>query len=228
MDRSQLVSCVLVVALTVTGVTIGATAPVAADSDDPLLGGVFGDDDEEDSSLGDRLSSGFSALGAGFQGLEDRAGYWLSQTVGSRVPALAGDETTAADQANAVTTYYRANNETLEAYVNQRRNFSGDSTVEITIQLDGETATRYLLANETGGNVSTRIVSSTSRTPDEDLTVCGFAAASAYEELKHFMQEYAEPNKDVDAAYLSRVKGRYSDDVETSLYPSDGDCSEDA
>jgi hypothetical protein len=227
MDRTQLVSVGLALALVVTGVTIGA-APAAADSDDPVLDGVFSDDDGNETSIADRVASGASALRAGLGGLQDRAGFWVSQTVGDRVPALAGDQTSAADQASALTTYYRANHETLERYVNARRNFSGDRTVEVTIKLNGEEETRYLLANESNGNVTTSVVSSTSRTVNEDLTVCGFAAQSSYEELKHFTENYAEPGKDVDASYKARLASRYGDDVETSLYPAGGDCSEDS
>lgn len=228
MERKQLVSVGLALSLVVTGVTIGASSPAVADSHDPVLGGVFSDDEDGNATVAERVASGAAALGAGLGGLQDRAGFWVSQTVGDRVPALAGDQTSAADQASALTTYYRANNETLERYVNARNNFSGDRTVEVTIKLNGETATRYLLANESNGNVTTRLVESTSRTVNEDLTVCGFAAQSAYEELKHFTENYAEPGKNVDASYMARLKSRYGDDVETSLYPAGGDCSEDS
>lgn len=221
MNRSQIGSVCLAVALLVTGVTF-ATAPALADgSDEPTLSGVFTGDADGDGSRLERASSAWDSVTAGLGGARARAGFWLSENV----DVVDGDETTAADQARALTTYYENHNQTLEAYVNARKNFSSDRTVEITIHRNGETATRYLLANASNGNVTTRVVTSTDRIPDEDLAVCGFAAASAYEELTHFTEEYAESNEDVDAAYVARLKSRYGDDVETSLYPSDGDCS---
>lgn len=226
MHRSQLLSVALAVALTVTGVTF-ATAPALADhnADEPLLEGVFSDGGGSSSSALDKASSAYTAAASTVDGLQARGWYWISSNLGDTVPMLAGDDTTASGQAKALTTFYRANNATLETYVNTRENFTKDHTVEVTIHLDGETATRYLLANESGGNVTTSVVTSTSRTADETIELCGFAAASAHGELQHFTEEYAEPNKDVDAAYLARVKSRYGNDVETTLYPGDGSCS---
>lgn len=229
MNRSQVICVALAVALSVTGVTFAA-APALADhnTDEPILDGVFSDsseEDQEESSGLEKISSGWDSISAGLEGARARAGYWIGEKAGGVVPFLEAEETTAGDQARALTTYYGNHNGTLEAYVNSRENFSQNHTVQVTIHLNDETATRYLLANESGGNVTTRVVKSTDRTPNESLEICGFAAASAYEELKHFTQNYAEPNKDVDTAYKARMKGRYGDDVETSLYPSGGECS---
>lgn len=214
------VRALVAIAVLLTGVTTAAIAPAAAqsDSDDPVLSGAF---DSENATVRDVLSGGYAAAKA----YGDRIWFDLSGGVaGDAVPFLARDATSAAEQATAVTTYYNEHNETLEEYVNSRKDLSRNSTVEVTWQLDGETATRYVVANSTGSNVTTEMVSSTNRTVDETATVCGFAAASSYEELKHFTEEYAEPDKDVDAAYLGRLKGRYGEDVETSLYPSSGTC----
>lgn len=227
MNRSQLLAVVLAGAAILTGVTFAAAPATAAGDGDSVLSGVFSDDsDNEDESL---LGAGYDASMAGLSGGWDRAKYAASQYVPAFVsdtfPSLSPDEKTAAGQADALETYYESNNETLETYVNERENFTDDHTVVVTLHLNGETATRYLLANASNGNVSTTVVSTTDRTPDENLKLCGFAAASAHEELQHFTEEYARPNEDVDTSYLARLKGRYSDDVQTSLYPSGGDCS---
>ncbi|WP_255149779.1 hypothetical protein [Halorarius halobius] len=225
MARFSLRALVAIVVI-VTGVTTTAVvAPAAAqtDTEDRILEGVFGDDGE--TSVSDYARAGWALA----SGAADRARHWTSKRVPSflaeSVPALAPEETSAVEEASAVTTYYNSHNETLEAYVNERGNFTGNHTVKVTWKLDGEEETRYVLANESGGDVSTRMVESTNRTADETVTVCGFAAESSYEELQHFVEEYAEPNEDLDASYLARLKGRYGDDVDTSLYPSSGECS---
>lgn len=216
MSTDTRVSAVLALALLlVTGVTIGA-APVAADSSDTALGGVL---DSPTDNPGAVLSAVWSGLG----GARERTAFWAKNRVG-----MGDDETDAASQASAVTTYWNNHNGTLEAYANERDNYTEDHTVEVVWHLNDETATRYLLVNSTDGNATTKMVQTTTRTPDHDLELCGYAAASSHEEIQTFTEDFAEPNKDVTASYLGRVKGAYGDDVETSLFQSSGDCGGDA
>lgn len=207
----------LFVVVLVTGVTIGATTgAVAQETDDS---GLF-DGGDCQGWLG-KASCVVDSVLAGASGAVDRAKYAASK-------ALGGDsETTAAEEAKGLTSYYNANNETLEAYVNERNNFSGNETVEITLLVDGEMETRYLEVDVSDADVTkSEMVSSTNRSITETVTVCGYAATQATEELEHFTTTYAEPNKDLPTSYYARLKGRYNEDVETTLIESNGDCAE--
>lgn len=210
---------IMLVAASVTGVTALAASPVAAADDDTLLGGVLeGPDDDE--SRTEWALGGASVAWSAAKGAQERSSWWF----GGLNP-FADEPPGAAEEAKALTTYYNGNNATLEAYANERTNWTADHTVEITILVEDSEATRYLVANASNGNLTdTTMVKTTSRTPDETLTACGYAAEQSQEELEYFIQEYAEPNKDVDTKYLARIKGKYNKDVETSLYPSGGDC----
>lgn len=217
---TRIITAALVVAL-LTGVTF-ATAPVAADTDtDSVLEGVLGDDDR---SLADYAS----AAAAGFSGASDRALYWIqTSSLGETFDSLAPEETSPAEEAAALETAWNANRGDLESYANARDNWTSDHVVEIVIRGEEATARRYLVATSSNGTVSAEMVESTNQTVTDDVQLCGYAATQAHDELAYFVDEYAEEDEDVDAAYLARIKGRYGDDVETSLYPSAGDCGGD-
>lgn len=215
MKGKRIVVTIALAGLIVTGVTFGLAGTVAADSDSTSLGSVLDDAD----STGEKIGLGARAIWAGLGGARDRTVHWASSKWGDDEPP------SAASRADAVQTYWNNNNESFEQYGNERANWTTDKTVKIMWHINDETSTRYLLANATGdGNVTTRIVDSTSRTPNEDLALCGYAAEQSYSELQEFREEFVEPNEDVSAAYLGRMKGRYDNDVETSLYSSGGDC----
>jgi len=200
----------LLVVATVTGVTF-PTAPAFAQSDTPL-GDVLGGETASEQAM-----SGLSATWEAIWGYQDRA-VWTT---------LAAKDQTASEEMGGVATYFNANNATLMDYANARRDFTSNETVEFTLRLNGETTTRYIVANATDGNLTrAEIITSTNRTETHVLEVCNYAADQSHEELETFTTEYAEPNESVDAAYLGKMKGRYGDDVETTLFPSDGDCSE--
>jgi len=219
----RLASAIMLVAALVTGVTF-ATGAVAADGHDSALGDVLDGPDANESTLG-WASDGLSATWAGAQGAQDRAGWWIS----NQVPALETETSTATEEARSVTTYYNGHNATLEEYASDRTNWTSNQTLEITWHLEDSTATRYLLANVSDGNVtSSRMVANTSRSADHTLKLCRYGAEQSQEELKYFVQEYAEDGEDVDAAYKARLKGKYNDDVETTLFPSGGECGGDA
>lgn len=228
MQRTHLsaVLAAVVVVATVTGVTALAT-PAAAQSDDSsLLGDVVGQDAPD---FTDDPGAWFSAGWSGLGGASDRALYWVrTKTPGflsERFPSLASDRT-AASEADAVAAYFNEHNATLLEYANQRANWSQNYTVELAWTLDGETATRYLVTNASDGNLtSARITSSTSRTVDHNVELCGYAAASSRDELQRFTEEFAEPGENVTPAYRARLGAKYGGNVETSLYPTEGDCN---
>lgn len=228
----SVVTAIALVLATVTGVTITAS-PVAADGhDDTVLGGVL-DGPDANESVRSWAAGGVSSAWSAATGASDRASWYvgtiLPDAVTDSVPALKRDEPDPAAEAKALTTYYNGRNATLEAWANERGNWTTNHTVEITWHLGGETATRYLVVNTSNGNLtSTEMVSSTSRTANQSVDLCGYAAEQSQEELQYFVQNYGEPNEDVETEYLARLKGRYNKDVETTLFPSSGTCGGDA
>ena len=227
---NTVMALVLVLALAVGPLGV---SPVAADSHDESGLSAVLDGPADGESVSAWAADGVRATWAAASGARDRAGWairgYVPTTLSERFPSLAHTPPAATDEARSVTTYYNGRSEVLEAYANARASNWTDRTVAITWHLDGETATRYLVVNASEGNVtSSEIVETTNRTTDHTLDLCGFAAEQSQEELEYFVQTYAKPDKDVDTQYLARLKGRYGDDVETTLYPSGGSCGGEA
>lgn len=218
MNNARIATAIMVVLL-VTGVTLVGTTPVAADhTSNSGFGEII---DEDDSSTMSQAADGVGAILAGIDGARQRASFFSRQYV----PLIDVETSSATEEADAVASYYNSHNATLEAYTNERTDLEKNHTIEMTWHLNGETETRYLLADQSNGSLTTsRVVNSSERTPTHTLEMCGYAADQSEEELRYFVTEYAEPNKDVDNSYRARLKGKYNDDVETSLLPSDGDC----
>lgn len=218
-----------VVVASVTGVTLLATPAAAQTDGDSLLGDVVG---EDAPSFMDDPKGWAQTVWSGLDGAGERASYWARSKTPSFVseafPSL-GHDRTAAEEADAVQTYWNKQNETLLGWANTRKNWSENNTVELVWSLDGETTTKYLEVNATNGNLTrAEIVGSTDRTVDHDLELCGYAAASSRQELEYFVEEIVEPDENVTAADRARLATKYGGHVETSLYPSEGDCRGDS
>jgi hypothetical protein len=227
MSNTRLVVAVAL-ALVVTGVTVGASAPVAADGESSsTLSGVLSPDADESAT--EWVGDGFDATIAGAQGAGDRAGWWVAnnvvpESVLSTLGVGGNDSVTATEQARATAEVWNRNSATLDRYGNERVNWTTNETVAITWHVDDATATRYLEATVSNGSVTTEMVANTSRNVTETVAVCGYAAEQSDDELAAFVDEYASAGKDVDAAFLAEMKGKYGSDVDTSLYPTSGEC----
>jgi hypothetical protein len=172
-----------------------------------------------------------SGVEAGFsyaEGERQRLQWWAFSVPSGLADVLgvsSSSEPTASEKATAVQEVWNANNETLASWANAREDWSSNRTVEVTLFVDGESSTRFVLANASNGSVTTRMVNATSRTPTDDVELCGYAAKRAPTELEAFVEEYAAPNESVTTSYLAELRGKYGQDVETSLYDSSGSCS---
>lgn len=215
----------LLLVASVTGVTFAASQPAAADQHTTVLGEVLDGPDDNESTT-EWTVDGLSVAWAAAGGAQDRAVWAISQNAPDFVAERFGaQDQLASAEAESVTTYWNEHNQTLMTWSNDRGTFSENRTIEMTWHLNGETATRYVLVNVSDGNVTrAHMVESTSRSVTDSTDLCRFAAEQSQEELQTFVTDYAEPNKDVDTAYLARLKGKYGDDVSTTLYPSSGDC----
>lgn len=217
MKKSHRLAGFLVVAL-LLGVTVGATATVgAADDTGPIEEAL----NSHDRSLGEFVSATYGWA----KGQAAKAKYAIAH---SRTPIIGGGEAdTASDEFADVQSYYNDRSTEFEGWVNDRTPASTDhDVIEIEFQLEGETETGYLLANVSNGNYTeTAIKTSTNRTVDETVTMCGYAADSARDELKTFYKEYVEPGNDVETGYLGGLAGRYKSHTATS-FPIGGDETE--
>lgn len=180
------------------------------------------DGPDENESTSDWLRGGASTTFAVWDGTTDRTQWWFTSQFG-----YGPDGPTAASEATNVTTYYNSNSEVLERYINARNDLSSNQTVAVTWHIGNETEQRYIVAtvDETTGNVtSSEMVAATDTEADHALDLCGYAAEQSREELERFVEEFAEPGKDVGTSYMAEQKGRYQQDVETTLFPSGGEC----
>lgn len=213
-------SLAVLAVLLVTGVTL-APAAAAQSSGDGLLTEAFGiqDEDADGFTADDGLAAGWSA----FQGGLERLPWWVSSKTG-----LVEPQQPAAAEAVDATRVYNANNQTLLSYVNNRSSLSDQTYVEhVTWHIQGERASRYAVTNISNGSIqSTTMVSDTSKTVDGESHLCGFAAEQSAEELEWFIDNYASQDKDVPQKELARLKGKYGEDVSTSVFPSSGECPE--
>jgi hypothetical protein len=217
---------VVIMLVAVTGVTVAASTAAAGQQSESALEGVLDGPAENESTAAWTMTGVRTTLSfAEGQRLRLQSGLTSLPAPALEALGLESDEPTASEKASAVASVWAEHNETLESYASSRQNWTDDRTVEITWIVDDETATQYLLANATDGSVSTRMVNETSRTPTDDVVLCGDAAENSPDELETFVSKFAQPNEDVTKPYLAKLRGRYGGDVETSLLPSSGSCS---
>lgn len=206
----------LALALGVTLVT-GGVASTAAAQDDSEFTSVLGVDGEQGTTI----------ARAAFFGSLDRFGFWLGQQTPDFVADAMGqtDPPTASGQADAVQSYYNSHNQTFLSYANERKDWSSNRTVKVTWTISEETATRYVVADAANGSLTrTRMVTATNRTVGDEVHLCGYAARQSRAELETFYDKFAEPNKNVTAAYVGKLKGKYNNDVSTTLIQSRNEC----
>lgn len=216
----RLAVAVALVVASFAGVT-GVATPASAQTSEGVLDDVF--------SSGDASETAEATLRA-LWAAQDRVLFdlqgLLPSAITDRFPGLAPDRQTASDELASVASYYNSHNATLESWLNSRADVIENRTVKLVLYLRGETATRYLEVNASGGNVTrSAIVTSTDRELTDTVELCGYAADQALEELERFNNEYAEPGEDVDREYLAGLAGKYGGDVETTLMSStSSDC----
>lgn len=198
----------LSVLLAVCMVTAAVGPAVAQTEDDGgLFDGLTGD---EDMTLSDRLDAANGAIA----GWVDRLTYQARTLADDRDESQRAD-----DYATDLAETYNSNNDTLETWVNAR--FSGNASdwnvVKVTLKQEDATATRYLVAdvdNTTGNFTDSKMVNSTTRTTDAELTLEANAASNAADELQTFVHDYAAKDKTPGRTYLSRMAQQYAGNVE--------------
>lgn len=185
---------------------VGATPAAASPFDD------LSDDDEPDGLL-ERAQNAASVVIAAASGLVDRAMY----TAGSVI----GDDPDAASDANATLETFNQHNESIRTYLNNRS--AADpayQVLEVEFVHGDDSETIYIVAkmeaNETEYS-SIGAVQETDREVDESITLEGFAAASASDELEFAVGEFVEPNESVNESYRAELVSKYWKSVETSF-----------
>lgn len=130
----------------------------------------------------------------------------------ARIGHLHNDpDTTAADEEKDVRSFFNGKSGAFETYVNKRTTASTNQNVlKITYEVDGETASHYLVADVNGSDyTNATIAKSTDRPVDETCTLSGSAAVNAKEELKAFHDEYVTSDKDAPKSYWVHKRMEY-------------------
>jgi len=195
MTRALLLATMLVIA-TVGGAAV-APATVAADEDD----GSFFDGlvSEEGGSLGAWIASGTSGFSR-----------WYASTFGD-------DDGNATEYAEDFAEAYNAENETIEAYANERLEADDNHDVFAVHfhDRDGNNVTRYVVANASNGNWSNSRVltptefNETNRTQDQSVSLDWYQSRNAAPELEAFVEEYAEPKENLSTGYRAKMLAKY-------------------
>lgn len=190
----------LVCTLVLLSVLAGASGGAAADP-----GGVLSDVDADETCEDALITTACKATNYA-SGLVDRA---------LDLNPLRSNDPTAAEAADDIQTTFTTHNESIEAWINQRTTASTDAdTLKLTIQLDDERATVYVLGDVTDGNyTNARAVQSTDREPDGACTLEANAARNASDELDTFAEEYANPGDDLSREHMRYLVGRYGGNV---------------
>lgn len=207
-------------AMLLMGVTLGmgAVGPVSASHDDGgLLNDVLTDEDAEDEGIMDVVDR--ETTMAYLSGMSDRLSYTVTSLWSD------GPDTTAEEIGDDIADEFNNNSEAYEEYVNERADVSADHEVtEITIDVDDDTSTVYMVSdyNETADELeNSEIVAELpeDRDVDDSVTLEGYAAHNAADELAEFRHEFVEPGEDVtdDPAYLSELSAQYGSDIDTTL-----------
>jgi len=200
--------------------TAPAPAGAGALDDDSPVDSVLEDKEEDEGLLPDLSAWASAARGAVERFVRTVTPDVIADRIGSEISAEAA--------AANVSEYYNDHNASIEAWVNDRTNASTDhDVVEITWYVDGEEATRYLVATvENDSYVNSNMVTDTNRTVDETVGLCGLAARDSRDELESLHETFIGPGENVSRDRLANLATTYGPDVRTSLLESADGCEE--
>ncbi len=195
MTRALLLATMLVIA-SVGGAAVAPAGVAAQEDDGSFFDGLVS---EEGGSFGAWVAEqtgGFSR--------------WYASTFGD-------DEGNATEYANSFAEEFNRENETIEAFANQRLEADDQHDVFAVYFHDqeGNNVTRYVVANASNGNWSNARVltpsefNATNRTQDQYVTLDWYQSRNAAPELEVFVEEYAEPNENLSTGYRAKLLAKY-------------------
>lgn len=180
------------------------TAPVIAQSDSEdcgLFDGVTSDCD--DSSIFESIWG----IASAYSGLMDRK---LAE-FGIGAP----DDSTPQDALDHIQTEFNSDSDQWVDWVNENYSqsvYESESmTVEVTFKDDGESATKYLIADfDADGDItSAEVVDDTSNTVEEEVVIRGLAVDAAQEEYDEFSLHKVKSGQTPDLAYIANKATKY-------------------
>lgn len=193
-----------------------AAGPVAADHNSEDFWAGLTEDSADESSLGIAIAK---ELAAGSS--------WVARQQASVSDFLSGEsDVTAEEYADDFQETFNKNNATLEAYASKRVDATEQYDVyrlEFSDKEGGE-ATRYVVStSSTGTFTNSRVVTQSTfdglnRSIDYTVKADWFVSRNAADELQTFVDEYAEPGKNVTATYYATKKAKYGDGLESDLW----------
>lgn len=239
-QNRRTVLLIALLAVLVTGVTLGGGAAAAASDSNGgglLNGSILDESDDRDCDPRKGVDAvDTDVCRAASEGAYDKATWgfvsyfspvktWFTTTVSGEEPTPAVEE-----HANELQSIYNNNASRIEAEHNDDLDLEANRTyvVGIGFELHGEETERYLVAEtDENGTATTEMTSSIGddQVIDETLRLCGYAADQAPEELRSYIDRFVGTDEKPDRVYAAKRKTRYGDDVVSSLYPTSGDCS---
>ena len=138
-------------------------------------------------------------------------------------------DATASTYATDFADEYNANSAEIESYTNQRLTATADYdtfAIHFRDQEDGY-AQRYFVSDVANGNWSnTRIVDAetfeqTGRTVDYTVELDWYVSKHAADELDHFVDTYAEDDKNLTTTYKTKMVGKYGSGLESGLWSNE-------
>lgn len=191
----------LLALLVVTAVIGGGSIGVAAQEDEGgFFDGLISDDDD--------------------QGILEEAGVWIAGAtsgVSRTYAAYMGDEANASTYASDFETEFNANNESIEAFANERLTADTNHDVFVVYFHDREdgNVSRYVVSDvENGSWTNARVLTqsefeATNRTADQWVALDWYQSRGADEELAEFVEDHAEPNEDLSTGDRAALLAKY-------------------
>lgn len=235
MKRTQLLTTALTALLVLSAVTAGFTAPVAADSSDGPMSGIFSDD-EDDGIVSSAMKK---AAGAAAWGLSKANSVthdvkvWNAERKGDTL-------NTPEDEAQNFQTKFNNNSQTLVDDWNAKDYPASENydVIRVNWKFNDETASRYIVAtyNSTDDTWdSAEMVESTDKDIDRVISVCGPLVEpldtdkqTSTELLDTYITDFAATGDNIenDRDYVKSLGKDYSGHVDSSFdgLGTGGDC----
>ncbi|ELZ40641.1 hypothetical protein C471_07656 [Halorubrum saccharovorum DSM 1137] len=174
---------------------------------------IYGDAAAEDPGVLDQVSAAMDGFRGAMEG-------WVEQ---QRYDAEEADGVDAAAQSLTESINAQSSSEapdgavTWSEYLNSRVTADQDvQVIEVDMHMDGESATRYIIAdyNTTDSTYnSVTAVQGTDRSVDRSVTLCGMAADQASEEVEAVVDGFISSDSMLTIDEVSRLNSQYGDHV---------------
>jgi len=128
---------------------------------------------------------------------------------------VTGDDPSAATLADEAQTAFNDRSGDFQTYANERSTASSDYDVlAVTFEQDDSETTRYVVATVNDSDYEdVEMVTSTSRSVDEECTLRGAAARNADNEIEAFHDQFVTADTGISDQYIAKMASKYGSPV---------------